>query len=184
MNNSEIYQPAEDSFLLAECAKEFLESSKINKKRIKVLDMGSGSGIQSASLIKEGVPEKNIVLVDINPNAISFLKKKFTKSRIILSNLFEKLNPEKNKFDFILFNPPYLPENKFDKGLDTTGGKNGSEVINNFLVQAKKYLNKNGKILLLASSLTKKINWQDYKKKCIVKKRIFFEILYVWELES
>ena len=145
--------------------------------------MGSGSGIQSTNLINQGVPEENIVLVDINPNVIFFLKKKFTKSKIILSNLFEKLNPEKNKFDLILFNPPYLPKNKFDEGLDTTGGKNGSEVINNFLVQAKKYLSKNGKILLLTSSLTKKINWQGYRKKCIKKKRIFFEILYGWELE-
>ncbi|HOW37173.1 MAG TPA: methyltransferase domain-containing protein [Candidatus Pacearchaeota archaeon] len=183
MNQSEIYQPAEDSFLLAECVKYFLESSKINKKEIKVLDMGSGSGIQSTNLINQDVSERNIVLVDINPDTISFLKKKFTNSKIILSNLFEKLNSEKNKFDLILFNPPYLPENKFDKGLDTTGGKNGSEVINNFLVQAKKYLSKNGKIIVLTSSLTKKINWQDYKKKCIGKKRIFFEILYVWELE-
>ena len=83
-SNPEIYQPAEDSFLLAECAKNFLDISKINKKEIKVLDMGSGSGIQSSNLINQGIPEKNLVLVDINPNAVSFLKKKFSKSKIIL----------------------------------------------------------------------------------------------------
>ena len=92
------------------------------------------------------------------------------------------MSSEKNKFDLILFNPPYLPEDKFDKGLDTTGGKNGSEVINKFLIQAKRYLNKNGKILILTSSLTKKINWQIYSKKKLAEKRIFFETLYVWEL--
>lgn len=179
---SEIYQPAEDSFLLAECVQDFLEKSQLNKEKIRVLDMGSGSGIQSEKLIEWGIPEKKLVIVDINPLAIKFLKKKFTKSKVTLSDLFEKLNSEKNKFDLILFNPPYLPESKFDKGIDTTGGKNGSEVINKFLVGAKDYLKENAKILLLTSSLTKKIAWQDYQKKRIGKNKFFFETLSVWEL--
>lgn len=180
--SNEIYQPAEDSFLLAECVKNFLEKSKLDKKRISVLDMGSGSGVQSENLINLGVPEKNLTLIEINSLAIGALKKRFLNTKIIKSNLFEKLNPKKDRFDLILFNPPYLPENEFDSGIDTTGGKNGSEVINKFLVSAKDYLNPKGRILLLTSSFTKKINWQGYQKKCIGKKKIFFEILYVWAL--
>ncbi len=181
-SNSEIYQPADDSFLLTECTQKFLEKYLLNKKEIKILDMGSGSGIQSEKLIESGIPEKNIVIVDINPLAVKNLKSKFLNSKVIKSDLFEKLKSEKNKFDLILFNPPYLPESKFDSGIDTTGGKNGSEVINKFLVDAKDHLKENARILLLTSSLTKKINWQNYQKKCIGKKKIFFESLYVWEL--
>jgi len=82
----------------------------------------------------------------------------------------------------IIFNPPYLPREKHDEGKDTTGGKNGSEIINKFLNQAKAHLNKNGKILLLTSSFTKNINWLDYKKELLGTKSLFFEELYVWEL--
>jgi len=82
----------------------------------------------------------------------------------------------------IIFNPPYLPKSKFDEELDTTGGEKGSEIINRFLEEAKNHLASTGRILLLTSSLTKGINWQDYKKKLLGKKRIFFEELYVWNL--
>lgn len=173
----EIYQPAEDSFLLTDFVKEEITKNKI----IEVLDMGSGSGIQAEISIKFGINPENIVLVDINQEAIKHLKKKFPKSKIILSDLFSKI-PKKSKFDLIIFNPPYLPDNKFDKEADTSGGNNGSKIINEFLKQAKHYLNKNGKILLLTSSFTKGIGWQDYGKKLLGEKRIFFEELYVWEL--
>ena len=172
-----IYQPSEDSFLLSEYVKR--EIKKI--KPLKVLDMGSGSGIQAEIVIKEGINPEDITIVDINPDAIKLLKKKFPHSQVILSNLFSKI-PDYKKFDLIIFNPPYLPNNKFDRQPDTSGGKNGSEIINRFLKQAKSHLNKNGKILLLTSSLTKSIKWGNYSKKLLGKKRIFFEELYVWEL--
>ena len=39
-----IYQPAEDSYLLQETLKQYLKSKS---KNIKILDMGSGTGIQA-----------------------------------------------------------------------------------------------------------------------------------------
>ena len=89
------------------------------------------------------------------------------------------------RYDLIIFNPPYLPEDKRESReskIATTGGKNGSEIINNFLIQAKSYLNKNGKIFLLTSSMTKKINWQDYNKIKIAEDNLFMEELFVWEI--
>lgn len=173
----EIYQPAEDSLLLSEVLKKFI----LKNKPQKILDMGSGSGIQAETLINSKIPLENITLVDINPKSIRHLKSKFPQSKIIHSNLFSKIN-KNEKFDLIIFNPPYLPENKYDKKQDTTGGKNGSEIINEFLKQSKTYLNQNGKIFLLTSNLTKRINWLDYKKKPLAKKKLFFEELYVWEV--
>ena len=173
----EIYQPSDDSFLLAEFVKREIKKDDFTN----VLDMGSGSGIQAEIAIKSGINPKNIVLVDINPDAIKLLKKKFPKSKIILSDLFSKI-PKKSEFDLIIFNPPYLPDHEFDKGADTSGGKKGSEVLNKFLKKAKLHLAENGKILVLISNFTKGIDWQDYEKKLLGTKKIFFEELYILEL--
>lgn len=173
----EIYQPAEDSFLLSKFVKKEIEKIK----PIKVLDMGSGSGIQAEACISAGIAEEDLTLADINKKAISHLKLKFPHSRIILSDLFSKI-PDYEKFDLIIFNPPYLPNSKFDKQPDISGGKNGSHIINQFLKQAKSHLTKKGKIILLTSSHTKKINFLKYKKKLLGKKKLFFEELWVWGL--
>jgi len=176
---NEIYEPAQDSYLLQKVVKDFIKK----KKPRKILDMGSGSGILARTAINCGADEKNITLVDINSNSVKHLKKKLPNSKVINSNLFSKLT---EKFDLIIFNPPYLPEDKDEpknSKLATTGGKNGSELINKFLLNAKNYLNSDGKILLLTSSLTKNINWRNFKKKLIASEKLFFEELYVWKLK-
>ena len=185
----EIYQPQEDSYLLSHVLKKELKNKsknkKINKnKDLKVLDIGSGSGIQTQTLISLGIAPENITLTDINSDSIKPLKKNFKKSKIIKSNLFEKIN-KKEKFDVIVFNPPYLPEDKNepkDSRISTTGGKKGSEIINKFLKQSITHLKKHGIIFLLTSSLTKQINWQDWRKRVIAKKSLFFEELFVWKV--
>ena len=70
-----------------------------------------------------------------------------------------------------------------DSRIATTGGKNGSETINKFLKEAKKFLKKDGKIFLVSSSLTKGLNFLGYKKKKIGEEKLFFEKLFVWELD-
>jgi HemK-related putative methylase len=178
---SEIYQPEEDSFLLLDVLKKQLKN-----KKIKILDMGSGSGIQAETFLTLGISKKNITLVDINKEAIKYLRKKFPNLKVIYSDLFEEIS-KKEKFDLIVFNPPYLPEDKEepkDSRTATTGGFFGSEIINKFLSQAKDYLDKKGKIYLLISNLTQEINWHSWKKKLIAKKKLFMEELYVWELSQ
>lgn len=176
----EIYQPSDDSFLMQDAIKKL----KI-KGNEKILDMGSGSGIQAQAFMQLGAKKENVFLADINPEAVKFLKRKFPKSKAFLSDLFSNKNFQKIKFDIIVFNPPYLPldvREPESSRLATTGGKKGSEIINKFLVQAKSHLNKNGKIILLTSSLTKAIKWQAWKKTLIAKKKLWFEELFVWEL--
>jgi release factor glutamine methyltransferase len=173
----EIYLPSEDSFFLSEILRKEILKLSDKKSEIKILEIGCGSGVQLQTLKKAGMRKENIFSCDINSSAVRHCKKLGFNSRV--SNLFEKI---KGKFDIITFNPPYLPENKFDKEKDTTGGKNGSEIINKFLKQAKSHLTKNGKIFLLTSSLTRGIKWQGYRKKLLGKKKLFFEELRVWEV--
>lgn len=179
---AEIYFPEEDSFLLSDVLKK--EIPKILKKNSepKILEIGAGSGIQEETLLSLGIPQQHMTLTDINLEAVKFLKNKFKETRVIHSNLFDKVN---KKFDLILFNPPYLPEDPREpksSRVATTGGKQGSDVIKLFLKDARNHLNKEGKIFLLTSSLTSGINWSKYKKKVLARKKLFFEELVVWEL--
>lgn len=182
-DKNNVYQPAEDSYLLAEELSKIIKRIR-NPQNIKLLDMGSGSGIQAETCIKAGIKRENILAIDINEKAIEILKSKGLKA--INSNLFSNIN-KKERFNLIIFNPPYLPEDKHDKKRDTTGGKTGSETILRFLKQAKDHLTKNGRIITILSSLTNpkfiKRNAKDYRIKQLARKRLFFEELYVWLIE-
>ena len=176
--DSDIYLPNEDSYLLSETLRKRIPELLKENYEPKILEIGIGSGIQLETLKNIGV--KNIFGSDINAKAVKICRSK--GFNCVKSDLFNRI---KGKFDIIIFNPPYLPldgSEPKESRMATTGGKNGSEIINNFLRQAKNYLNENGKIFLLTSSLTIGINWKDYEKKLISKKKLFFEELFVWEL--
>ena len=171
-----IYSPEEDSYFLSEVLKK-----EIKKKNIRILEIGCGSGIQLKILKKIGIKNKNVFATDINKHAVAHCRG--LGFNCIVSNLFSNI---KEKYKIIIFNPPYLPENKKEpkeSKLATTGGKKGSEIIGKFLKQAKKHLEKNGKVFLLTSSLTKGVNLNGWKKKKLESKKMFFEELFVWELK-
>jgi release factor glutamine methyltransferase len=171
-----IYEPAEDSTLLKKQLKNFI------KKGMKVLDMGTGSGIQAEEAKKLGA---EVIGADINPESIKILKEKGINA--IESDLFENI---KDKFDIIIFNPPYLPEEPLepkDSALATTGGKKGNEILEKFLSQAKKHLKEDGKILIVFSSLTSEVDElikkYNFSFKKLDEQKIDFEILYVYLIE-
>ena len=168
-----IYHPAEDSFLLGIQVKKFAKG--------KVLDLGSGSGYQALIALEK---TKNVLASDISKEAVELCKSKGINC--IQSDLFSKI---KDKFDLIIFNPPYLPLDELedlDSRLLTTGGKKGNEILIEFLTQAKKYLNKNGRILLIVSSLPpnfeKLFKKHNYKFIKLSEQSFFFERIYCYSL--
>lgn len=175
-----MYAPAEDSYLMSEILKKEIPSLLIKNPELKVLEIGAGSGIHLETLSNLGIKKQNIFSCDIDKKSVEHCN--LLGFHCIPSDLFENI---KDKFSLIIFNPPYLPFNKNeprDSQTATTGGKNGSEIINRFLKQARSHLTHDGKIFLITSSLAKNINWLDWKRKQIGCEKLFFEELCVWEL--
>ncbi len=171
-----VYPGAEDSVLFSEYLKE--------KKCNRMLDMGTGTGILAQSI---GSAEE-IYLVDINPDAIEFCKKTLgenKKMKFIISNLFEKIN-EKEKFDLIVFNTPYLDDEE-PHDYAWTYMQNGEDIIKKFILQAINYLEKEGEILILISDR----GYEEYENFCkenkikwekVMEKELFFEKLFIVRL--
>lgn len=185
----EIYEPAEDSYLLQKHVKR-------HSKGI-VLDMGTGSGIQA----EEAAKSKKVVKVfgvDINEESIKYCIRNQKSKKIIfaqsdLFTLFKIYRKYMNiKFDTIIFNPPYLPNPKDKKAKDIAldGGVKGYNLICKFLHECKNFLKPRGKILLLFSSLTGKEklekflieNYWNFKE--LDKQHTFFEDLYIYLIEK
>ena len=175
-----VYQPSEDSYLLTEILKKELSILLEENPNLTFLEIGAGSGIHLETAYNSGVKKQNISSVDINLNAVSHCSS--LGFNCIQSDLFEKV-PE--KYNMIIFNPPYLPEHKFDENPDTSAGKK-QDIIVRFLQQAKNHLKPNGKIFLLLSSYTPMENinleLEKYKTKLLGSERLFYEELFVWEL--
>ncbi len=164
-----IYQPREDSFLLQKHIEKFVQENS------RVLDMGTGSGIQALAALKK---TKNVLAVDIDDEAVAFAKNQGINS--IKSDLFQNV---KGKFDLIIFNPPYLPSDKRADDLAITGGKYGYEILERFFKDAKSYLTKDGKILFVFSNITGDIEFilknLNYEFKILDQESFFFEKIYV-----
>lgn len=169
-----VYQPHDDSYLLADAVDELVYG--------KVLDMGTGSGIQAVTAaLKNDVCE--VTAVDINHDALRRADKRARskgirhKIKFIWSDLFNNIS---DKFDWIIFNPPYLPSEGAADEMSWAGGEKGFEVIDRFLSEAKRYLKENGGILMVYSSQTNlELDKYDYKVEIIRKKKLFFEELFV-----
>ncbi|PWB50077.1 MAG: modification methylase HemK [Candidatus Methanoperedenaceae archaeon] len=141
-----VYEPAEDSFLLAETALSIIKNSE------NILEVGCGSGIICA-VIKKNTHAK-IMGIDINPYAAEC-----TRDNGVEAIRGDLLNSIRGKFDIIIFNPPYLPTDDSERtigwiNIALDGGTNGRKIIDRFLEDAGSNLVDNGKILMLVSSLT------------------------------
>jgi release factor glutamine methyltransferase len=173
-----MYAPREDSFLLMKHARELAKGN--------VLEIGTGSGIIASAAAKN--PDvKSVLAVDVDEEAIEHCENYYSSNKLTfkVSDLFSEVE---GKFDCIIFNPPYLPQDKGIKDRALYGGKKGWEILGKFFAQAKDYLNKNGIILVVFSSLTGKkkvdemIKEHGFNFKELERKHIFFEDLYVYEV--
>ncbi len=177
-----VYEPAEDTFLLA-------ENLDIQRKD-EVLEIGTGTGIIT---IVAAQKSRKVVATDINEDAIGCALKNIITNRtynveLLQGNLFEPVKDE--KFDLILFNTPYLPtddDEKFGEEINAAwdGGADGRATIDKFLTEVKDHLNEGGRVQLVQSSLSdnektiQKLEEIGFKASITASEKCFFEEIVV-----
>ena len=185
-----MYTPSDDTFLLADCIRHYSGS--------RALEIGVGSGLLLDIL------EKNFTYVagsDIDLQALQYCKqqqkskkKKTTTSsaNVLLVCCDAGSAFGIGKFDLIVSNPPYLPNEDDNNNsiLDATvhGGPTGIEATMHFIDSALPLLAGDGKLLIVTSSfanssaLDKVLLENGIHKKVVKEKRLFYETLYIVEL--
>lgn len=183
--SNDVYEPAEDTLLLA-------ENLSVDENDV-VLDMGTGCGILGILAAKKA---EKVVATDLNPHAIDCAKmnaklnKVADKMDIRLGDLFQPVKQDE-RFSLILFNAPYLPSNSDEEktwiGRAWAGGPMGRQLIDRFISEAPQYLNKNGRILLVQSSLSnvnetlQKLRETGLKARILAEKKVMFETIVLIE---
>ena len=182
-----MYQPREDSYLLQKHVNKYAKGI--------VLDLGTGTGIQALEAAKSKKVVK-VYALDIDKEAIEHCRTHIDNKKIVFlkSDLFQAFRGDDRykdlKFDTIIFNPPYLPEDPNDKDVALDGGKKGYELICRFLNEAKPFIKPKTKILLVVSSLTGKATLDNYLRKKrfkfleLEKENMFFEGIYIYLIEN
>lgn len=191
--HKEVYEPSEDTFLLV--------NSIDIKKDERFFEIGTGTGIISLYLAKKGFDG---VCCDINPIAVELVKKNYLTNQtklsasldIRLGDMFEVLSLNE-KFDAIIFNPPYLPTKPeeyvggsgwFDKAV--SGGTDGLSVTNRFLENVSNFLKEKGRAYFVFSSLSDEeklhmlLGKNNLKYEIVAKNQFDDEVLFIYMIKN
>ena len=145
VDDAVVYQPAEDSGLLAEAA--------VAEAHGRVLEVGTGSGWVAERVATER--DLDVVGSDLNPHAAREARERGVEA--VVADLLSPFRAD--AFDAVCFNPPYLPtdpDNEWSDWMERalSGGESGRELIEPFLADVDRVLAPDGVVLLLVSSLT------------------------------
>ena len=174
--NEDVLIPRPDTELIVE---QVLEFSK-NKNKLKVLDIGVGSGCILLSIMAEKKTFHGVG-VDINKKSLDICKTSAFKLKLGNKIKFFKSDVDNfnyGKYDLIVSNPPYIKSRKlkylekdvakFEPRIALDGGLDGMSEIRKVIFKSSELIKKNGKFFL-------EIGFdQKHKVKKILKDKGFF----------
>lgn len=171
--------PRDETEIVVRHALNIIKTHKIKS----ILDIGSGSGCIACSIAQN--TDCDVTSCDISEKALNIAKNNAQNLNIknikfIHSDLFQEINNQ--KFDLIISNPPYIPQNTqlqkevtFEPKLALfTKDKDGTEFYKRIIEQGKNFLNSNGYIVfelgINQSNIVKSYFEQNDFKSIIIEK--------------
>lgn len=154
--NSSVLIPRQETEILVET---IIEQNK-SRNGLKILDIGTGSGIIPVVLAKH-LSDVQIISIDVSPDAIStaqnnaVLNEVEAKISFVHQSIFESVF-EQDEFDIIVSNPPYVSKDEyislqkeiteFEPKIALTDDGDGFKYYNFITGKAKFWLKKTGKL--------------------------------------
>ncbi|KAF9481707.1 putative methylase [Pholiota conissans] len=159
----QVYEPAEDTFILLDALEEDAEGLKAIKPSV-CLEIGSGSGCVTSFIGNILGPSVLYLCTDINPYACKCTRWTGIQNKVDINVVNGSLATPfgfrlVRQIDIIVFNPPYVPtseEEAFgaqisrDIGGAWAGGSDGMQVTNILLNQIEALLSPSGRFYLVA----------------------------------
>lgn len=147
--NENVLIPRFETEELVENTIKLIKEKFPDKKDLKIIDLGCGSGAIGLTL-KHFFPNADVTLLDISEKALEVAKENASNLGLdvnfVLGDMLEEVN---DKFDVIISNPPYIETNEeIDKivldnepALALFGGDDGLDLYRKILSNCKKNLN-------------------------------------------
>ena len=179
--NKDTLIPRPETEVLVEKLVTFLK-----KKRINILDIGTGTGCIILSLLSE-LKNSTGLAVDISSKAVKAAKKNACKLKLsdrvkFLNRSFEDLYNK--RFDLIVSNPPYIKRmeiknlcddiKKFEPRMALDGGNDGLDLIKKVIYKSMEFLKINGTLALeigneQINKVSKILLENKFRIKCVIK---------------
>ncbi len=169
-----MYAPAPDTFLLAQCAQKY--------RGKWALEIGVGSGAVAESLADNF---ESVAGTDMHLPSLEYCRGRNRDLLLVCCDAAAALG--NIKFDLVVANPPYLPDDE-QKDAAVHGGPAGVEATIHFIESALPLLSPHGAMLVVVSSRSDQtaldafLTKRGLKKRVAGEKRLFYEQLSVLEL--
>ncbi len=197
-DHQNIYEPAEDTFLLLDALQtecQFLRE----RKPLICLEVGSGSGVVSTFAAQMLGNKTFYLCTDINSKAAHITKQTGSENNVNLNPLLADLaSPLLDRIaghvDLLLFNPPYVvtpseevgrPGTKAGIEASWAGGKDGREVIDRLLPCIPRLLSPSGVFYMVVlkenrpNEIAKMLIEQNMEASVILSRRCGAEFLAI-----
>jgi len=170
-----VYEPAEDTYLLAE---------NIPREPTRLLEIGTGTGIVALTAARLG---HDVTATDVNPAATACARWNARINRTPIDvregDLFEPVRGE--TYDVVLFNPPYLPPSELPEDDPIHAATEDPTVIRRFLRGLIDREVEWKKAYLVVSTLTPDEHLRPLRHlhhRTVATRRLFFEELRLLEI--
>ncbi|KAK7091098.1 hypothetical protein V1264_008827 [Littorina saxatilis] len=154
----DVYEPAEDSFLMLDALEQELDVLRSMKPTVCV-EVGCGSGVCITFLARLLGPQAFCLCTDINPKAADFARRTGRENNVLIHPVLCDLCGAveyrlQGQVDVLLFNPPYVvtPSSEVSSGgieASWAGGVKGREVTDRLLPRVGRLLSPRGVFYLI-----------------------------------